>query len=95
MGTEQDHAIRERVDAVADRLGAKPAQVALAWVLGTPGVTAPIIGASKPHHLPDAVGALSIQLDADTRAYLESLTGQSPYRGMPENWLACSLCSAP
>ena len=55
--------------------GCKPAQIALAWVLGLPGVTAPIVGASKPHHLPDAVGALSIQLDADTRAYLEE-----PYR---------------
>ena len=69
LGSEQDYAIAERVNTVAERLGCKPAQVALAWVLGLPGVTAPIVGASKPHHLPDAVGALSIQLDADTRAY--------------------------
>ena len=75
MGSEQDYAIAERVNTVAERLGCKPAQVALAWVLGLPGVTAPIVGASKPHHLPDAIGALSIQLDADTRAYLEE-----PYR---------------
>ena len=71
MGSEQDY-------AVAEKLGCKPAQVALAWVLGLPGVTAPIVGASKPHHLPDAVGALAIQLDADTRAYLEE-----PYRPKP------------
>ena len=41
MGSEQDHAIAERVNTVAERLGCKPAQVALAWVLGSPGVTAP------------------------------------------------------
>jgi 1-deoxyxylulose-5-phosphate synthase len=75
MCSEQDYAIAERVNTVADRLGCKPAQVALAWVLGLPGVTSPIVGASKPHHLPDAIGALAIQLDADTRAYLEE-----PYR---------------
>jgi aryl-alcohol dehydrogenase-like predicted oxidoreductase len=78
MGSEQDYAIAERVNAVAERLGCKSAQVALAWVLCLPGVTAPIIGASKPHHLPDAVGALSIQLDAETRTYLEE-----PYRPKP------------
>ena len=49
----------------------KPAQVALAWVLGLLHVTAPIVGASKTHHLDDAVGALRIQLDPETRAYLE------------------------
>jgi aryl-alcohol dehydrogenase-like predicted oxidoreductase len=75
IGSGQDHAIRERVVEVAGRLGVKPAAVALAWVLGTPGVTAPIIGASKPHHLPDALAALDVKLDAETRAYLEE-----PYR---------------
>jgi aryl-alcohol dehydrogenase-like predicted oxidoreductase len=75
LGAEQDHAILERVNEVAHRLGAKPAQVALAWVLGLDGVTAPIVGASKPHHLKDALGALEITLDAETRAYLEE-----PYR---------------
>jgi aryl-alcohol dehydrogenase-like predicted oxidoreductase len=73
MGSEQDYAIAERVNAVAERLGCKPAQVALAWVAGLPGVTSPIIGASKPHHLDDAIGALAIKLDAETRAYLEEL----------------------
>jgi aryl-alcohol dehydrogenase-like predicted oxidoreductase len=75
IGSGQDHAIRERVVEVAGGLGVKPAAVALAWVLGTPGVTAPIIGASKPHHLPDALAALDVKLDAETRAYLEE-----PYR---------------
>jgi 1-deoxyxylulose-5-phosphate synthase len=75
MGSEQDYAIAERVNTVAERLGAKPAQVALAWVAGTPGITAPIIGASKPHHIDDAIAALTLTLDAETRASLEA-----PYR---------------
>ena len=75
LGSEQDQTILARVVAAAQRLGATPAQVALAWVLGTPGVTAPIIGASKPHHLPDALAALKLELDAETRAFLEE-----PYR---------------
>jgi aryl-alcohol dehydrogenase-like predicted oxidoreductase len=71
MGSEQDYAIAERVSVVAERLGCKPAQVALAWVLGLPGVTSPIVGASKPHHLDDAIGALAVSLDAETRRFLE------------------------
>jgi aryl-alcohol dehydrogenase-like predicted oxidoreductase len=78
LGSEQDHAILDRVQEVAGRLGVKPAQVALAWVLGIPGVTSPIVGASKPHHLKDALGALELELDAETRAYLEE-----PYRPRP------------
>jgi aryl-alcohol dehydrogenase-like predicted oxidoreductase len=78
IGSEQDHAIAQRVGEVARRLGVKPAQVALAWVLGLPGVTSPVVGASKPHHLGDAVGALSVTLDAETRAHLEE-----PYRSRP------------
>lgn len=79
LGTsEQDQAVLERVTAVAERLGAKPAQVALAWVIGLDGVTSPIVGASKPHHLQDALGALGLTLDAETRAYLEE-----PYRTRP------------
>ncbi|MEK0084579.1 aldo/keto reductase [Benzoatithermus flavus] len=78
LGSEQDYTILERVEEIARRLGVKPAQVALAWVLGVPGVTAPIVGASKPHHLKDALGALEITLDAETRAFLEE-----PYRPRP------------
>jgi aryl-alcohol dehydrogenase-like predicted oxidoreductase len=78
MGSEQDYAVAERVNAAAERLGCKPAQVALAWVLGLRGVTSPIVGASKPHHLDDAIGALSVTLDPETRAFLEE-----PYRPKP------------
>jgi len=69
--SRQDEAIRRRVGEAADKLGVKPAIVALAWVLSKPYVTAPIVGASKPHHLDDAVAALSLKLDARTIARLE------------------------
>jgi len=62
----------------AEKLGAKPAVVALAWVLSKPFVTAPIIGASKPHHLADAVAATELKLDARTIAKLEE-----PYHAKP------------
>ena len=71
IGSRQDEAIRRRVGDVADKFGVKPAIVALAWVLSKPYVTAPIVGASKPHHLDDAIAALSLKLDARTIARLE------------------------
>ncbi len=71
VGSRQDEAIRRRVGEVAGKFGVKPAIVALAWVLSKPYVTAPIVGASKPHHLDDAVAALSLKLDAKTIARLE------------------------
>jgi len=72
LGSPQDEEIRLKVVEVARDLGAKPAVVALAWVLSKPYVTAPIIGASKPHHLADAVAALALKLDAETVAKLEA-----------------------
>jgi 1-deoxyxylulose-5-phosphate synthase len=71
FGSRQDETIRRRVVEVSEKLGVKPAVVALAWVLSKPYVTAPIVGASKPHHLDDAVAALSLKLDARTIAKLE------------------------
>ena len=71
LGSRQDEAIRRRVGEAADKYGVKPAVVALAWVLSKPYVTAPIVGASKPHHLADAVAALALKLDARTIAKLE------------------------
>ena len=71
LGSPQDEAIRERVNAVAKELQTKPAIVALAWVMSKPYVTAPIVGASKPHHLADAVAATELKLDARTIAKLE------------------------
>ncbi len=72
-GTEDnDRAIVTAVGQVAEARGVPMAQVALAWVLAKPGVTAPIVGASKPHHLDDAVAALSLELAADEVKQLEA-----------------------
>jgi 1-deoxyxylulose-5-phosphate synthase len=71
LGSAQDEAIRRRVLEAAEKLGVKPAVVALAWVLSKPYITAPIVGASKPHHLEDAVAALSLKLDSQVIADLE------------------------
>ena len=60
---DSDFAVVERVGEIARRRGAPNAQVALAWVLQQPDVTAPIIGASRMHHLDDAVAALDLKLD--------------------------------
>jgi 1-deoxyxylulose-5-phosphate synthase len=71
LGSRQDEAIRKRVVEAAEKLGVKPAVVALAWVLSKSYITAPIVGASKPHHLDDAIAALSLKLDAGAIAKLE------------------------
>jgi aryl-alcohol dehydrogenase (NADP+) len=62
---EADLAVIDRVSEVAAGRGVSNAQVALAWVLAQPGVTAPIVGASKAAHLDDAIKALSLKLDDD------------------------------
>ena len=72
LGSPQDEEIRLKVVEVARDLGAKPAVVALAWVLSKPFITSPIIGASKPHHLEDAAAALALKLDAEMVAKLEA-----------------------
>ena len=69
--TESDDKVIARVQALAAAKGVPPARIALAWLLHKPAVTAPIVGASKPQHLEDAVGALSIKLTAEEVAPLE------------------------
>jgi 1-deoxyxylulose-5-phosphate synthase len=78
---DADRSVVERVAEVARKRGLPRAQVALAWLLQKPVVTAPIIGASKPHHLDDAVAALSLQLTADEITALEE-----PYVPHPIQW---------
>jgi 1-deoxyxylulose-5-phosphate synthase len=60
-----DFMVVDRLTEIARKRGLPNAQIALAWLLHQPGVTAPIIGASKMHHLDDAVAALDVKLDAD------------------------------
>ena len=57
------------------------AQVSLAWVLSKPVVTAPIIGATKPYHLDDAVASLDLQLSKDEIKYLEEIYQPRPVAG--------------
>jgi aryl-alcohol dehydrogenase-like predicted oxidoreductase len=69
---EADRKVVEAVAAVARARGIPRAQVAMAWLLAKPGITAPIVGATKPHHLDDAVAALDVQLTAEEIAALEA-----------------------
>jgi aryl-alcohol dehydrogenase-like predicted oxidoreductase len=76
---EVDRPIVEAVQHVAEARGVPMAQVALAWVLKNPVVTAPIVGPTKPHHLPDAVAALDIQLsEGEVRTLEEPYTPHLP-----------------
>jgi aryl-alcohol dehydrogenase-like predicted oxidoreductase len=76
---DADRPIAEAVQRVAEARGIPMAQVALAWVLKNPVVAAPIVGATKPHHLPDAVAALDVQLsDYEIRTLEEPYTPHLP-----------------
>lgn len=68
---DADRKVVEAVAKVAKARGIPRAQVALAWVLQKPGITAPIVGASKMGHLDDAVAALAVKLTAEEIATLE------------------------
>jgi 1-deoxyxylulose-5-phosphate synthase len=68
---DSNRRIVDAVGAVAEERGVTRAQVALAWVLGRDVVTAPIVGATKPHHLDDALAALELELTPDECARLE------------------------
>ena len=68
---DDDFAVLERVGEVAKSRGVPNTQVALAWMLANPAITAPIVGTSKPHHLTEAVGALSLKLSDDEIKQLE------------------------
>jgi len=62
---DDDFKVVERVTEIAEKRGVTNMQVALAWVLAQPGITAPIIGSSKMEHLEDNLKALELKLDAD------------------------------
>jgi 1-deoxyxylulose-5-phosphate synthase len=69
---EGDRRIVEAVAAIAERRGLPRAQIALAWLSRNPVVTAPIVGATKPQHLEDAIASLSVQLTPEEVAELEA-----------------------
>jgi aryl-alcohol dehydrogenase-like predicted oxidoreductase len=78
---DSDRAIVDVVAAIAAERGVPRAQVALAWVASRPAVTAPIVGATKTHHLDDAVAALSLELTDDEVARLEEPYVPHPIEG--------------
>jgi 1-deoxyxylulose-5-phosphate synthase len=78
---DADRKVVERVAEIAVKRGVPPAQIALAWVLQKEPVTAPIVGATKPHHLDDAVAALSVKLTPDEVSRLEEPYVPHPIMG--------------
>jgi aryl-alcohol dehydrogenase-like predicted oxidoreductase len=76
-----DQPVVEAVQQVADERDVQMAHIALAWVLSKPVVTAPIVGATKTHHLADAAAALEIQLTEEEISHLEE-----PYTTQPAYW---------
>jgi aryl-alcohol dehydrogenase-like predicted oxidoreductase len=73
-----DRAVVDQLGLVAERRGVPRAQVALAWLLSRPGLTAPIVGATRPEHLQDAAAALALTLTPEETAQLEA-----PYQPHP------------
>jgi 1-deoxyxylulose-5-phosphate synthase len=78
---ESDFRIVDHVAALARERGVAPAQIALAWILHQPGITAPIVGASKAEQLEQAIGALDISLSPDDLRRLEE-----PYEPHTVRW---------
>lgn len=78
---DSDFAVVDRVSEIAGRRGISNARLALAWILHQPGVTAPIIGASKAPHLEEAVAALEVKLDGAELKALEELYQPHTIRG--------------
>jgi aryl-alcohol dehydrogenase-like predicted oxidoreductase len=78
---EDDHRVVDRLGEIAQKRGVSHAQVALAWLLGKPAVTAPIVGATKPHHLQDAVAAVSLKLTPEEIRALEEPYTPHPVLG--------------
>jgi 1-deoxyxylulose-5-phosphate synthase len=78
---EADRAVVDRVGEVASSRGLPRAQVAMGWLLSRPSITSPIIGATKPHHLDDALAALSIKLTTEEIKRLEEPYVSHPVLG--------------
>lgn len=81
LGGVADQPVIDALRTLAKARGASMAQIALAWVASHPQVTAPILGASKPEHLDEAIAALDIELDAAEKAALETPYTPHPIAG--------------
>ena len=80
--SDADFVVADRVVALASKRGVKPAQIALAWILAQPGITAPIVGVSKIEQLDEAIDALSLKLSAEERTELEEAYQPHPVLGL-------------
>jgi aryl-alcohol dehydrogenase-like predicted oxidoreductase len=80
--SDADFAVADRVTEIAQKRGIPNAQIALAWVLSKPVITAPIVGASKTAHIDDAVAALSVKLTEEEIKQLEEVYQTHPVMGM-------------
>lgn len=78
---DTDFEVAERAAGLARQQGVTPSQIALAWLLHQPGIAAPIIGASKMHHLEEAVAAVEIKLSQEDLTALEELYQPHPVLG--------------
>ncbi len=81
--SDNDFRVVDRVLEVAQERSAAPAQIALAWLLAQPGVTAPVVGVTRREHLEQAVAALSIELSLEECRRLEELYQPHPILGHP------------
>jgi 1-deoxyxylulose-5-phosphate synthase len=80
--SKADERVIDRLEQVSDEAGVSPAQLALAWLLQKPGVVAPIVGASKPEHLEEAITALGVRFNAEMMARLEEPYVAHPVAGI-------------
>jgi aryl-alcohol dehydrogenase-like predicted oxidoreductase len=80
-GRDEDFDVADRVAEVATDRGVPPAQLALAWLLHRPGVTAPIVGATKLEHLEDALAATELDMSAEDMLRLEEAYVPHPVLG--------------
>ncbi|TQS22518.1 aldo/keto reductase [Microbispora sp. KK1-11] len=80
-GGPADEAVLERVARTAEKRGVSPATLSLAWLLSRPAVTAPIVGATKEHHVDDALAAVELELTEEEIAFLEE-----PYQARPQQF---------
>jgi aryl-alcohol dehydrogenase-like predicted oxidoreductase len=78
---EADHKVVDQLAKLAKKRNVSQATLALAWLVAKPGVTAPIVGATKQHHLEDAVAALSVKLTPEEIALLEEAYIPHPVLG--------------
>jgi aryl-alcohol dehydrogenase-like predicted oxidoreductase len=79
---DADRRVVDRLGELAAARGVPRAQLALAWLLAKPAITAPIVGATKPHHLDDAVAAVALKLSPDEIASLEGPYTPHPVLGL-------------